>query len=112
MKRLALRTERPRDGVVCVAVSGELDFSCAYHLDAALRRLEQGRLKTLIVDLRGLAFMDSAGLSRLLAAHLRARRGGWRFALVPGSEVVQRVLRLTATHERFLTVSDPAAVPA
>ena len=53
--------------------------------------------------------MDSAGLSRLLAAHRRARRGGWRFALIRGPEAVERTLRMAATEERFLTLPDPAA---
>jgi anti-sigma B factor antagonist len=110
MARLVLRTERPDDETVCVALGGELDLSSAYRFDAELRRIEATGPETVIVDLRDLVFMDSAGLSRLLAAHLRARRGGWRFGLVPGSEPVQRMLQLTATHERFVTLSDPAAL--
>ena len=110
MARLTLRTERPDDGVVHVALGGDLDLSSAYRLDAELRRIEGTEPDTLVVDLRDVVFMDSAGLSRLLAAHLRARRGGWRFGLVPGPEPVQRMLRLTATHERFLTLPAPEAV--
>jgi anti-anti-sigma factor len=109
MGRLTLTTERPRDGVICVALSGELDLSSAYSVDAALRRIEDTRPDTLIVDLRELVFMDSAGLSRLLAAHRRARRGGWRFGRTRGPDAVERMLRMTATDERFLTLPDPAA---
>jgi anti-anti-sigma factor len=109
MARLTLSTDRPRSGVVCVALSGEFDLSSAYRVDAKLRGIEQTRPDTLIVDLRELIFMDSAGLSRLLAAHRRARRGGWRFGLVRGPEAVERVLRMAAAHERFLTLPDPAA---
>jgi anti-anti-sigma factor len=110
LAHLTLRTETPRSGVVCVALCGELDLSSAYCADAELRRIERTGPETLVVDLRELVFMDSAGLSRLLAAHRRARRGGWRFGLIRGSETIERMLRMTATHERFLTLPDPAAV--
>jgi anti-sigma B factor antagonist len=109
MARLTITTDRPRSGVVCVALSGELDLSSAYRFDAELRRIEQTVPDMLIVDPRDLVFMDSAGLSRLLAAHQRARRGGWRFGLIRGSDAVQRMLWMTATHERFLTLPEPAA---
>jgi len=109
MARLTLRTDRPRRGVVCVALGGEFDLSSAYRVDAELRSIEQSEPDTLIVDLRDLVFIDSAGLSRLLAAHRRARRGGWRFALIRGPEAVERTLRMAATEERFLTLPDPAA---
>jgi anti-anti-sigma factor len=110
MARLTLRTDAPRSGVVRVALCGELDLSSAYCADAELRRIERTGPDTLIVDLRELVFMDSAGLSRLLAANQRARRGGWRFGLIRGCETVERMLRMTATHEHFLTLPDPAAV--
>ena len=109
MAQLTITTDRPRSGVVCVALSGDLDMSSAYRLDAELRRVEHTRPDTLIVDLRELVFMDSAGLSRLLAAHKRARRGGWRFGLTRGPAAIERMLRMTASHERFLTLSVPVA---
>jgi anti-anti-sigma factor len=94
---------------VCVALSGDLDMTSAYRLDEELRRIEHTEPDTVVVDLRELVFMDSAGLSRLLAAHRRARRGGWRFGLTRGPAPVERMLRMTASGERFLTLPDPAA---
>ena len=114
MPDLTLTREAQGSGIVCVALHGELDLSSAYWFDAELRRIEETRPQGVIVDLRELRFMDSAGLSRLLAARQRARRGGWRFALVRGPEAIQRMFRVTATEERFLTISEPGAlqVPA
>ncbi|MDX6674879.1 MAG: anti-sigma factor antagonist [Solirubrobacteraceae bacterium] len=108
MARLRISTHRPRSGVVCVALSGDLDMSSAYRLDEELRRIEHTGPDTVVVDLRELVFMDSAGLSRLLAAHRRARRGRWRFGLTRGPAAVERMLRMTASGERFLTLPDPA----
>ena len=108
MARLRITTHRPRSGVVCVALSGDLDMSSAYRLDEELRSIEHTGPDTVVVDLRELVFMDSAGLSRLLAAHKRARRGGWRFGLTRGPAAVERMLRMTVSGERFLTLPDPA----
>jgi hypothetical protein len=33
----------------------------------------------------------------------------WRFALTRGPAAIERMLRMTASHERFLTLPDPAA---
>jgi len=62
-----------------------------------------------MIDLRGLDFLDSTGLARLLAANRRARRGGWRLVLVRGRAPVQRVLALSGLRERFEIVGTPAA---
>jgi anti-anti-sigma factor len=61
----------------------------------------------LILDLRGLDFVDSAGMSRILAARRRARRCGRRMVLVRGSRAVQRFLQLAALTEHFEYVTKP-----
>ena len=40
MARLTITTDRPRSGVVCVALSGDLGMASAYRLDDQLRRIE------------------------------------------------------------------------
>jgi anti-sigma B factor antagonist len=72
------------DGVR-VAVEGELAGSSAYTLDSELRRVEATRPARLLLDLSALAFIDSAGLARLLAAHRRAQREGRRLIVVQGT---------------------------
>ncbi len=57
-----------------------------------------------MLDLRGLTFMDSTGLSLLTRWNLEARRDGFNFALVAGSERVQRLFELTALSEYFTFV--------
>jgi anti-anti-sigma factor len=59
-----------------------------------------------VLDLRGLTFMDSTGLRLVIRWDTAAHEGGFRFAVVPGQEVVQRVFRLTGMDEH-LTVADP-----
>jgi anti-sigma B factor antagonist len=67
-----------------------------------------------VLDLRGLSFLDSCGLARLLAARRRARREKRRLLLVRGSAAVQRLFAITAVTEHFETVPDvpPELQPA
>jgi anti-anti-sigma factor len=98
-------------GAVCVALHGELDLEHAYAFDDELRGLEADRPPCLVLDLRELTFLDSCGLSRLLAARKRARREHRRLVLVRGPAAVQRLFALTAVDEAFDIVSEvPAAV--
>jgi anti-sigma B factor antagonist len=106
MRGLRLTIEPLAGGAVRVALRGELDLEHAYTFDEELRRVERLRPSCLVLDLRGLSFLDSSGLARLLAAHRRARRERRRLLLVRGSSAVQRLLAITAVAEHFETVSD------
>jgi anti-anti-sigma factor len=50
--------------------------------------------------------MDSTGLRLVIRWHTAARDEGFRFAVVPGPDVVQRVFRLTGM-DAHLTVAEP-----
>ena len=63
----------------------------------------------LIIDLRGLSFIDVSGLRLLLSLGERARSDGWRLSLIQGSEPVRRLFTLTDT-DRQLPFSPPASV--
>ena len=81
-------------------------------MEATVRAVVEARKPELIcVDLREVTMLDSAGLGRLVSAHRRARRGGWRFVLVRGGRVVARVLQTTRLDEHLeVTRELPAAV--
>ena len=81
------------DGVRVVAVRGELDLDTMSELNAALAA-DEGLAAT-VIDLRGLTFIDSSGVSGVLAAARRARDAGSRLACVPGQPQIQRVFELT-----------------
>lgn len=105
-------TAEPFAGGVRVSIAGELDLVCAYTFDARLLELEGGDPDFLLLDLRGLTFIDSAGIGRILAAHRRGKRAGRRFVLLRGSKTVQRILALTALDNVFEIVTEPEAVLA
>jgi anti-sigma B factor antagonist len=97
------------DGTVAVvAPTGELDLPGAAVLEAELERVEaEPRLGTVVLDLRGLGFMDSSGLRLVVMADMRLREAGRRLVLVRGAETVQRVFEITRIAERLEFVDDP-----
>jgi anti-sigma B factor antagonist len=105
-KPLELRTENEH-GVSRVAASGELDLATSEQLEEALKRQEQEEPQTLVLDLRGLTFMDSTGLRVVLAADARARDRGGRLVIVRATEEVDRVFRLTRMDDHLEMVDEP-----
>jgi anti-anti-sigma factor len=93
-------------GAVSIRLSGALDLAYAYRFDDELRHAERDA-SCLVLDLRELHFVDSAGISRILAARRRARRAGRRLVLVRGSSAVQRFMQLAALTEHFEYVGSP-----
>jgi anti-sigma B factor antagonist len=113
MRGFGLTIEPLAGGAVRVALRGELDLEHAYTFDEEMRRVENTRPPCVVLDLRGLAFLDSSGLARLLAVNRRARRERRRLLLVRGTPPVQRLLAITAVGQHFETVSEvPAELQA
>lgn len=106
MARFSLHTSLAGRKAV-VSLAGELDLAGAATLERELAGLEDS---TVVVDLRGLGFIDSSGLRALAVAALRAQGAGRRFALVPGAARVMRVFDVTRMRERLEFVADPGEV--
>jgi anti-sigma B factor antagonist len=110
---LEFETTRRNGTFAVVAPTGDLDLSGASVLEIEIERLEQEPgLQVLVLDLRGLEFIDSSGLRLVVLTDRRAREAGRRFALVPGSETVQRVFEITRMRERLEFVSEPGEAAA
>lgn len=112
MREFGLTVERLGPEVFCVALRGELDMNRAYTLDAELLLVEDARPDTLVLDLRELRFVDSAGIARILAAQRRARRDGRRLVIVRGAPAVQRLFAMTALDQTLELVGEPEAALA
>ncbi len=100
-------TVSTEDGVRVVAVSGELDLDTLAELNAALAA---GLPATTVVDLRGLTFIDSSGVSGVLTAARRARDAGGRLVCVPGPPAIRRVFELTGVDTVVEWVDGPGEV--
>jgi anti-sigma B factor antagonist len=109
---LQLSVKHPDFDTVQVTVEGSLDLARAYDFDEAMRRIERDAPGRVLLDLRTLEFLDSTGLSRLVALRRRCRRTGRRLVLVRGSMAVQRLFAVTAMNEQFEVVRDPAELLA
>lgn len=92
---------------VVLALAGELDMASTEMLEAALERDEVGRQALVVLDLQGVEFIDSTGLRCVLTAMERCRERKQEFAVTPGSQQVQRLLRITGAAEHLPTI--PAA---
>jgi anti-sigma B factor antagonist len=103
-----LTVQHPDVDTVQVAIAGVLDLARAYDFDDAMRRIERAAPETLVLDLRGLDFIDTTGLARLLAVRRRALRAGRRLVLVRGPHAVQRIFAVAAIEHQFEVVADPA----
>jgi anti-sigma B factor antagonist len=103
-------TTRTLGDTAVVSLSGELDISVVGQLEQELMVVEEHAPATLLLDLRGLNFIDSSGLRLVLEADLRARKEARRFALVRGPDSVHRVF-LIALLDKRLDFVDPPAEP-
>ena len=98
---LRIRPERDR---VRVIAAGELDLATSPALDEQLRELEQAGFDHIVVDLRGVSFIDCAGLQIMLGANRRARAARARFGIIGGGKV-GRLLALTSGQHEFGTAA-------
>ena len=85
----------PERDAVRVCPVGTLDLATGPVLEQQLAELRASGFRHLIVDLRGLAFMDSTGLQLMLRWEAASRADGFAIGFVPGSPEVQRVFELT-----------------
>jgi anti-sigma B factor antagonist len=98
-------------GVAVVALAGELDLSGAGVLEHEIERLSaEPGVETVVLDMRGLEFLDSSGLRLVAMAERRLAADERRLALVRGPETVQRVFDITRMTERLDFVDAPDAV--
>jgi anti-anti-sigma factor len=93
-EQLTIQSER-KDDTHVIALHGELDLSNTPMLDAEMRRVDAGDAKALVLDLRGLEFIDLAGVAALLKAEARSRRDADRLSFLRPPAQVQEVLDLT-----------------
>lgn len=102
--RIEPRTASDR---VVISLHGELDLLGAPRLQRAIEHADLGSRGILVLDLKGLEFVDSAGLRVILAAHEDARRAGRELALTKGSEQVQRLLSIAGVDDHLRVIDAP-----
>ncbi|MBE2320072.1 STAS domain-containing protein [Solirubrobacter sp. CPCC 204708] len=93
------------DGTASVRPEGDLDMSTVDDVEHLLDELLRGGAKQIVVDLRGLSFMDSTGITLLTRWNNAANRDGFDLALIQGEDRIARLFTLTGLHEYFTFVA-------
>lgn len=93
------------EGSAIVEVRGELDLATAPQLDEVIGRLLSQGHSRIVLDLHGVDFIDSVGITALLTAHRRARAAnGWLVLRSAGPRL--RMLLETTRLDRELHLED------
>jgi anti-sigma B factor antagonist len=100
-----LRVERT-DALTHIELVGELDLSGAERFRDALETIQARRL---VLDLRGLTFIDSTGLQMILRAWERSREEGFVLEIFPGRDQIEKILRITGLDD-MLPIVDQISV--
>jgi anti-sigma B factor antagonist len=80
-----------------LSLQGELDMATRAQVESALIAAEDSGATVVELDLSGLTFMDSSGVHVALEARSRAREKGYTLVVLEGTEMVQKVFKLTGT---------------
>ena len=104
--------EYPEHGAVVVAIAGQCDVDSVARLHDTFRDLLRRAVDRIVVDLSGLHFCDSTGLSTLvLAYNASTATGGWVRLAGPRPFLV-RVLAVVGLLGRVPTYESVAAALA
>jgi anti-anti-sigma factor len=100
---LEIATTYEQDGVTVVTVDGEIDLATSPQLRTQLLDMltEQRPPHVLVVALDGVSFLDSTGLSALVAVHRHAKNLGVDLRLTSPAPGPSRVLNITGLDDAF-----------
>lgn len=96
-----------QDRAAVLALSGELDSRSVRRLEDDLEPVWRSDVELVILDFRGLVFMDSAGLRAVVLAHGRAQKEHRRLAVVDGGDQVHWRLRRTGVLAVLTVIASP-----
>jgi anti-anti-sigma factor len=101
-----IRSEMDASGGRLV-LSGELDIATAPEVDEAARAMLSQGVRDLVVDLRGLTFVDSSGLRLLIVLNERATAEGWSLGLLGPPDASLSVFQITGADENLPFIEEP-----
>jgi anti-sigma B factor antagonist len=93
-----------------VELRGELDIATVPQVAEVLGGLasDTDNVRHIVLDLRGLTFIDASGLHELIRQTDHARENRHNLAVVRGRRAIERLLSLTSVEELLVLVDDPA----
>jgi anti-sigma B factor antagonist len=96
-------------GVTVVGITGELDATNSPQLGQLLDRLLAEGRRRFAIDLKGVNFIDSSGLSTLVRLFKHVRGSAGNLCLADLQPPVRRILELTRLDRAFDIYTDAAA---
>ena len=91
-------------------LTGDFDRGGVRAVENALHRVRRAPpLRRLVFDLRGLAFLDLAGLRTILKADARGRAQAFEVVLIRPRGAASRIFTLTRAGERLSIIDEPEA---
>jgi anti-sigma B factor antagonist len=86
---------------VLVRPVGDVDIATAEQLERPVVELMERGFSHVVVDLRGVTFLDSTGVHALVQCRERAEERGARMSIIPGGMATRRVLDITGLIDHF-----------
>ena len=87
-----------------LAVQGDVDLYNVGELKQSIFKLLDGDdVKSLIIDMNGISYMDSSGIGALVAGQKKVKTKAGKFALLNIRDEVLNILKL-ATLDQFFTI--------
>jgi len=88
----------PKDGQRILRLQGPVVLNNLFDFQA---RIRADNSQTLIIDLHGVPYVDSAGIGALVGAYVTHDKNGRRLFLVGASERVRHALQVTRVEQFF-----------
>lgn len=98
---LQIERREQTDGSVALGLAGELDLESGAMLASALREPQNTSADRLVLDLSGVEFIDSSGISVLVHAHLEAQDEHRQLVLINLPRSVERVFAVSGVSSHF-----------
>ena len=99
-------TDRTDEGVSVVSVTGEIDVHSAPALHEGLEAQIGRDLRGIVVDLTGVAFLDSTGLGALVSGRTAAGERGVSLPVVCNSDRILKLFTITGLDGVFQLFDD------
>jgi anti-sigma B factor antagonist len=101
MEAIRIETDGLPPDTAVLVLDGELSIGTGVRIPLAVDEQLRDARTRLVIDLSGVEFIDSSGLSLLLNAQRRIQRAGGALAVVTPPERVRRVFEMTRLDRAF-----------
>jgi len=98
---LTVSRQVSEDGIPVLVLSGQIDLDTAPEVRTALQQVRDAGANTIVVDMAGVEFLDSVGISVLIAARQRLVDDGGGLVVRSPSRPVRRTLEVAGLRELF-----------